>query len=198
MISREHLPFLLACLALILSFLLLIAFHAGSASSDVAAWVQAIGSIVAIVGAIYAIHFQHRLEAKRTREATNAEWNTNLQVLIELTERAKRDVTTMLFFFDDVKMRETYMLRGFDRALSQCNLEALETFPIDCLSNAQLRIQLLYSRFVVRRFLEVADDLIAAASGRGVIYSVGAKDRLQAFQTRLDFVIAEYRLALRH
>jgi hypothetical protein len=63
--DRENLPFLLACIALVLSFLLTIALHAGSDSSDVAAWVQALGSIAAVASAAWLVHHQHRLEQRR-------------------------------------------------------------------------------------------------------------------------------------
>ncbi|MCQ9378842.1 hypothetical protein [Methyloversatilis sp. XJ19-49] len=176
----------------------MIAFHAGSDSSDVAAWVQAIGSIVAIIGAIYAIHVQHRLEAKRARDAANDEWNIALKVIIELSEQTHKLVSDVLFVFDDVRMRELFLRTAFDRTTLQCNFEALETFDIHTITDARLRVQLLRTRRDVKLMLHIVDQLSEAARGRGLVYSEGTKSDLLSIQRRLSWALDVFNSAVRH
>lgn len=61
MFSRDNEPFAVACLALVLSFLVIVALHPSSFFTNLAGWVQAIGSI----GAILAAYHMGALQAKR-------------------------------------------------------------------------------------------------------------------------------------
>lgn len=63
-------------------------FLPGLSSSECASWVQAWGSIGAIAGAMYAVHWAHRLQAKQRAREAYGSYTQFLEVLFQLVGAA--------------------------------------------------------------------------------------------------------------
>lgn len=159
MFDREYLPFWLACIALVLSFLLMIALHAGSADSDVAAWVQAIGSIGAIVGAVLVVEHQHRLnvslEERRLLERRREALAVALDILRELGGEAGGMIDEIIgrtgFIIGPIRVIPSIDVEGLVRVL--CAID-----PAD-MSDAKLRLELVRVQRRAELFMSFCKDM---------------------------------------
>ena len=139
MFDRENLPFWLACIALVLSFLVMIEIHARPDCSDAASWVQAIGSI----GAIYAAYHMGSMQADR---ADRRELQRDLEAasgayhVLQFARNAARDAALRFQPMRGWILNRDETLTELRAARQAIENYDLATIPVARIVNAMIRV----------------------------------------------------------
>jgi len=148
-----------ACIALIAGWPSVVAW--ANSNPNLASWVQAVGSIVAIGSTAVLVFWQHELERKRAREADLDTRRRKLSVIVELVRATSFHAKWLR---DSLSDRDTIhaigdRVRPFDRKLIASLGAQIEMIPLHELDDAKFATEVLILTSVCR---ELRDKLSTA------------------------------------
>ncbi|MFN4361163.1 MAG: hypothetical protein ACK4F4_10635 [Hylemonella sp.] len=173
-------------LALLVSITLAIypgwnAIGAWSSKADAPAWVQAIGSIAAILVTGFATWYSHALEMKRQKIAVKDERKRRLAVIVEISRATAHAANELTKLFSDESQSRYRFTTGqyFDMNIVNNFDEHLSAIPLHELDNPTVARNMLILIGNTRQFRENLQNLIRGIEATPPISSQDYKKAIE-------------------